>query len=38
MKLVNLFAAHGYNAWVNRLTKRELNLASNALADLISAL
>jgi hypothetical protein len=31
-------AAHGYNAWVNRLTKRELNLASNALADLISAL
>jgi hypothetical protein len=37
-KLVNLFAAHGYNAWVNRLTKRELNLASNALADLISAL
>ncbi len=37
-KLVNVYAAHGYNSWVNRLTKQQLNLAANALADLMAAL
>ena len=36
--LVRTYDAHGYNAKVNRITKRELNRAANAVADLIAAL
>jgi len=36
--LVKTYDAHGYNARVNRITKRELNRAANAVADLVSAL
>jgi hypothetical protein len=35
---VETYDAHGYNARVNRITKRELNRAANAVADLVSAL
>lgn len=37
-KLVNAYRAHGYNGTVNRITKRQLNRATNALADLITRL
>lgn len=36
--LVNAYDAHGYNAKVHRITKRQLNRATNALADLIATL
>ncbi len=36
--LILTFKAHGYNAKVDRITRRELNRAANALADLIAAL
>jgi hypothetical protein len=36
-RLVDVYAAHGYNRWVNRMTRRQLNRAANALADLIEA-
>jgi hypothetical protein len=36
--LVLTYDAHGYNARVSRITKRELNRAANAVADLISAM
>jgi len=36
--LVLTYDHHGYNARVNRITKRELNRAANAVADLISAM
>ena len=35
---VETYDAHGYNARVDRITKRELNRAANAVADLISAM
>jgi len=34
--LVRAYDRHGYNAKVNRITKRQLNRAANVLADLIS--
>jgi len=37
-KLINAFDRHGHNARVDRITKRELNLAANAVADLIAGL
>lgn len=37
-KLVNAYSAHGYNGTVNRITKRQLNRAANAVADLITSL
>jgi zinc dependent phospholipase C len=36
--LINAFAASGYSAEVHSITQRQLNLAANAVADLISAL
>lgn len=36
--LVNAYDAHGYNAKVHRITKRQLKRAANALADLITSL
>ena len=36
--LVNTYDAHGYNAKVDRITKRQLKRAANSLADLIAAL
>jgi hypothetical protein len=36
--LVNAYDAHGYNAKVHRITKRQLKRAGNALADLITSL
>ena len=36
--LVKSYDAHGYNARVNRITKRELNRAANTVADLIAAM
>jgi hypothetical protein len=36
--LVRTYDHHGYNARVNRITKRELNRAANAIADLIVAM
>jgi hypothetical protein len=33
--MVNAYNAHGYNAKVHRITKRHLNRAANALADLL---
>jgi len=37
-KLIDAFDRHGYNATVERITKRELNVAASAIADLIAAL
>ncbi len=36
--LINAYDAHGYNAKVHRITKRQLKRAANALADLITSL
>lgn len=36
--LVNAYDAHGYNAKVHRITKRQLKRAANGLADLITSL
>jgi hypothetical protein len=36
--LVNAYDAHGYNAKVHRITKRQLKRGANALADLITSL
>ena len=37
-KLIDAFDRHGCNATVERITKRELNVAASAIADLIAAL
>lgn len=37
-RLVNAYDAHGYNDTAHRITKRQLNRATNALADLITSL
>ena len=37
-KLIDAFDRHGYNTRVDKITKRELNVAANAIADLIAAL
>lgn len=37
-KLIRAYDANGYNAKVHRITKRQLNRAANALADLITSL
>jgi hypothetical protein len=36
--LVNAYDAHGYNAKVHRITRRQLKRAANAIADLITSL
>ena len=36
--LVNAYDAHGYNAKVHRITKRQLKRAANALTDLLTAI
>jgi hypothetical protein len=35
---VRTFDAHGYNARVDAITRRELNRAANAIADLVVAM
>jgi len=37
LKLIRAYDAHGYNDAVDRITKRQLNRAANALADLLTS-
>lgn len=38
LSLIRAYAAHGYNGAVDRITRRQLNRAANAVADLIWSL